>query len=223
MASLPGKLITFEGGEGTGKSTQAKRLADRLRVMGREVVLTREPGGTPGAEVIRYLLLSGVVRPLGPEAETFMFAAARDDHVAELIRPALARGAWVVCDRFIDSTRIYQGVLEGVEQRLIHALERVVVGDAMPALTIILDLPAEVGLARVQGRGGGADRFEAEEVERHQTIREAYHALAGHEPERCAIIDADQSPDALAQRVWMLVSERLLRERKPAVAPRASA
>jgi dTMP kinase len=223
MAVPRGYFITFEGGEGSGKSTQAKRLADRLRLMGHEVVLTREPGGTPGAEAIRHVLLSGVAKPLGAEAETFLFAAARDDHVNALIRPALARGAWVISDRYVDSTRLYQGVLDGVDQRMIYALERLIVGDTMPQLTIILDLPPEVGLGRVRGRGQGADRFEVQELEWHSALREAYHSLAAHESERCVIVDAQQTADALAMRIWMIVSERLLRQRKPAMAaPRAS-
>src|SRR5690606_7576684 len=165
------RFITFEGGEGSGKSTQAKRLAERLRLRGHEVVETREPGGSPGAEAIRHLLLSGIAKPLGPEAETFMFAAARDDHVNATIRPALERGAWVVCDRFIDSTRVYQGTLGNVDQRLIRALERLVVGDTWPDLTFILDVPPEIGLKRVDTRGEGINRFEAEDLEYHRLLR----------------------------------------------------
>ncbi len=222
--SIPnGRFITFEGGEGSGKTTQVQRLADRLRLKGSEVVLTREPGGSPGAEAIRHLLLSGIVKPLGPEAEAMMFAAARDDHVTHVIRPALERGAWVICDRFIDSTRVYQGALGNVDQRLIRALERLVVGDTMPVLTIILDVPPEIGLARAYGRNAGADRFEAEHFEYHQLLRTAYRDLAVQEPERCVLVDASASADALAVRIWMMVSERLLRPRQPIPAPRARA
>jgi dTMP kinase len=221
MTRAPGRFITFEGGEGSGKSTQAKRLAERLKLRGHEVVLTREPGGSPGAEAIRHLLLNGIAKPLGPEAETFMFAAARDDHVATMIRPALDRGAWVVCDRFIDSTRVYQGSLGNVDQRLIRALERLVVGETMPDLTFIMDVPPEIGLARASERGHGVDRFEAEHVEYHRLLREAYREIAEREPDRCALVDGTASADAIAVRLWMLVSERFLRQPTPAiVAPR---
>jgi dTMP kinase len=223
MARQPGHFITFEGGEGSGKSTQAKRLAERLKLRGHEVVLTREPGGSPGAEAIRHLLLSGIAKPLGPEAETFMFAAARDDHVSTLIRPALARGAWVICDRFIDSTRVYQGALGNVDQRLIRALERLVTAETMPDLTLILDVPPEVGLSRAHGRGEGTDRFEAEHVEYHRLLREAYREIAEQEPERCVLIDGSPSADSIAVRIWMLVSERFLRQPTPAAAPGARA
>jgi dTMP kinase len=214
-----GRFITFEGGEGSGKSTQAKRLAERLKLRGHEVVLTREPGGSPGAEAIRHLLLSGIAKPLGTEAETFMFAAARDDHVSTTIRPALERSAWVICDRFIDSTRVYHG---NVDQRLIRALERLVVGETMPDLTFILDVPPEIGLARAASRGAGVDRFEGEEFEYHRIMREAYRDLAEQEPDRCVLIDGTQSADAIAVRVWMLVSERFVRQPASAAAPRAS-
>ena len=217
-----GRFITFEGGEGSGKSTQAKRLAERLKLRGHEVIQTREPGGSPGAEAIRHLLLSGIAKPLGPEAETFMFAAARDDHVSTTIRPALERGAWVVCDRFIDSTRVYQGSLGNVDQRLIRALERLVVGETLPDLTFILDVPPEIGLSRVATRGSAVDRFEAEHLEYHRLLREAYRDLAEQEPERCVLIDGTPGADAIAVRIWMQVSERFLRPSGTAAAPRAS-
>jgi dTMP kinase len=224
MTRAPGRFISFEGGEGSGKSTQAKRLAERLKLRGHETILTREPGGSPGAEAIRHLLLNGIAKPLGPEAETFMFAAARDDHVATVIRPALDRGAWVVCDRFVDSTRVYQGSLGNVDQRLIRALERLVVGETMPDLTFVIDVPPEVGLSRAQGRGQGADRFEAEHVEYHRLLREAYREIAEREPDRCVLIDGTASVDAIAVRIWMLVSERFLRQPGPvANAPKVSA
>jgi dTMP kinase len=218
-----GHFITFEGGEGSGKSTQAKRLAERLQLRGHEVVLTREPGGSPGAEAIRHLLLKGIAKPLGPEAETFMFAAARDDHVSTLIRPALERGAWVICDRFIDSTRVYQGTLGNVDQRLIRALERLVVGETMPDLTFILDIAPEVGLRRAASRGQDADRFEAEHIEYHRLLCEAYRDIAEREPERCVLVDAAPSADAIAVRIWMQISERFLRSAPAAAAPRARA
>jgi dTMP kinase len=145
---LRGHFITFEGGEGSGKSTHAATLAHRLKSLGLEVVLTREPGGSTGAEIIRHILLSGIAKPLGAETEAILFAAARDDHVRNTILPALDSGRWVICDRFIDSTRVYQGALGHVDQRLIRSLERVTVGQAFPELTFILDVPAEIGLAR---------------------------------------------------------------------------
>src|ERR1700690_225473 len=163
---MRGRFITFEGGEGGGKSTHASLLAGRLRLLGIDVVLTREPGGSPGAEIIRHVLLSGVAKPLGPETGTILFAAACDHHVRNTIAPALAQGKWVICDRFLDSTRVYQGALGKVDPRLIRGLERVTVGEVLPDLTLIMDVPADVGLARASRRRGGekADRFEAEDV-----------------------------------------------------------
>src|SRR5215470_14819457 len=152
---MRGRFITFEGGEGSGKSTHAKRLAERLRSCGLTVVLTREPGGSPGAEAIRHVVLSGAAQPLGSHAEAMLFAAARDDHVRELIRPALDKGHWVICDRFADSTRIYQGVLGNIDPRVINGLERIAVGGTKPDLTFILDIPAELGLGRAARRRGG--------------------------------------------------------------------
>ena len=159
---MRGHFITFEGGEGSGKSTHAATLAHRLKSLGLEVVLTREPGGSTGAEIIRHILLSGLAKPLGAETEAILFAAARDDHVRNTILPALESGRWVICDRFIDLTRVYQGALGHVDQRLIRSLERVTVGQAFPELTFILDVPAEIGLARATRRRGedAADRFE---------------------------------------------------------------
>jgi len=208
---LRGRFITFEGGEGSGKSTHAKRLAERLKSLGREVVLTREPGGSPGAEIIRHILLSGLAKPLGSETETILFAAARDDHVRTVIRPALVDGKWVICDRFIDSTRVYQGTLGNVDPKLIRGLERVTVGAAMPDLTFVLDVPASVGLARATGRRGKreADRFESESVEFHEDLRRAYRLLAEEEPRRIVVIDGRPPRDIVAERIWTAVSERL--------------
>ncbi len=219
---MRGSFITFEGGEGSGKSTQVGLLAERLRQRGIEVVTTREPGGSPGAEAMRHLLLSGLVKPLGPTAETMIFAAARDDHMQTTIAPALARGAWVVCDRFIDSTRVYQGALGNVDQRVIRALERVTIGEAMPDLTLILDVPVETGFARVSGRGQKKDRFESEAMDFHVRLREAFLALAQSEPERCVVIDATQSPEIVASRVWLAVVERLLKHDISDPAPRVA-
>src|SRR6202166_1134338 len=204
---MKGKFITFEGGEGTGKSTHAAMLALRLESLGLGVLLTREPGGSPGAEVMRHVLLSGAAKPFGPEAEAMLFAAARDDHLKCTILPALDFGKWVVCDRFADSTRVYQGALGQVDRRFIKGLERVSIGNLVPDLTLILDVPVEVGLERLALRRGNAapDRFEAENVEFHQKLREAFRALAMEEPERCVIIDASVPRVKVAQVIWDMV------------------
>jgi dTMP kinase len=206
-----GRFITFEGGEGTGKSTQAAMLADRLGAFGLGVVLTREPGGSPGAEAIRHVVLSGAAQPFGSHAEAILFAAARDDHVRQLIRPALDGGRWVVCDRFADSTRIYQGALGNVDPRVIRSLERISIGDTRPDLTFILDVPTDTGLARAAARrgSGGIDRFEAEHLDFHNKLREAYRELAEQEPDRCVLIDATGSPRGVAETIWANVSRRL--------------
>ena len=209
---MRGHFITFEGGEGSGKSTHAAALAERLKAQGIEVVLTREPGGSPGAEIIRHILLSGIAKPLGAEAEAFLFAAARDDHVRNTIVPALEAGRWVICDRFIDSTRVYQGALGNVEAKLIRGLERITVGQvARPEITFLLDVPATVGLARAQSRRGGAaaDRFEAESVDFHEKLRAAYRALAAAEPGRIVVIDGRAPREVVAERIWTIVEERL--------------
>jgi dTMP kinase len=213
---MRGRFITFEGGEGTGKSTHSTLLADRLTSAGIRVKLTREPGGSPGAEVIRHVLLSGVAKPLGVEAEALLFAAARGDHVRHTIEPALAQGVWVICDRFIDSTRVYQGALGHVDPLFIRALERVTVGDLKPDLTFILDVPAEVGLARANKRRGErvADRFEAESRAFHEALREAYLRLVGEEPDRCIAIDATEAKPTVAERIWKIVNERLESSRR---------
>ena len=214
---MRGKFITFEGGEGSGKSTQASMLAQRLKLMGVGIRQTREPGGSPGAEIIRHVILSGAAKPLGPEAEAMLFAAAREDHLTNTIRPALERGQWVICDRFADSTRVYQGVLGHVDARLIKSLERITVGDTKPDLTFILDLPAEQGLARASARRGAteADRFEAETLAFHEKLRDAYRELAANEPERCFLINSDESRHVVAEKIWTIVNVRL----NPATAP----
>jgi len=214
---MRGRLITFEGGEGSGKSTHCALLATRLKTLGIDAILTREPGGSPGAEAIRHVLMSGAAKPLGPEAEALLFAAARDDHVRTSIEPALARGAWVVCDRFLDSTRVYQGTLGHVDAKFIRALERITVGNLRPDLTFILDVPADVGLARADKRRGetAADRFEAESLATHEELREAYRLLVISEPARCIMIDATEPKPVVAERIWKTVNERL----SPATAP----
>lgn len=206
----PGRFITLEGGEGAGKSTQVRRLLARLQAAGIDAIGTREPGGSTGAEIMRHLILSGAAKPLGPLAEATLFAAARADHLDATIRPALARGAWVVCDRFADSTRVYQGALGNVDPRLIAALEEVTVGETRPDLTLILDLPADEGLARAAARSGrDADRFESEGLSFHRALREAFRALALSEPERCLLIDASGTAEAVEEAIWQAVSTRL--------------
>jgi dTMP kinase len=214
---MRGRFITFEGGEGSGKSTQVATLLKRLTSLGVAVMATREPGGSPGAEAVRHVLLSGAAKPLGAHAEAILFAAARDDHVSQTIRPALEGGKWVISDRFADSTRVYQGVLSNVDARIISRLEQLTVGETRPDLTLVLDVPAEIGLARAaRRRGNGAgDRFEAEALDFHKKLREAYIELAGREPERCAVIDAAAAPDRVADAVWAVVNARL----HPAEAP----
>ena len=210
---MRGKFITFEGGEGTGKSTQAAMLGARLESYGLAVQLTREPGGSPGAEIIRHVLLTGAAKPLGADVEAMLFAAARDDHVQYTILPALRSGKWVVCDRFADSTRVYQGILGQVDQKLINVLERVSVGELAPDLTVILDLPVQVGLERAKLRRGPAqaDRFEGEGADFHEKLREAYLAIAAREPDRCVAIDAIASKDVVADAIWQAVQSRLQR------------
>ena len=214
---MQGKFITFEGGEGTGKSTHAAMLANRLESLGLGVLLTREPGGSPGAEVIRHVLLSGAAKPFGPEAEAMLFAAARDDHLQCTILPALSAGKWIVCDRFADSTRVYQGILGKLDRRFIKALERVSIGTLSPNLTFVLDVPVALGQDRTARRraGGNPDRFEAEKTEFHENLRQAYLALAASEPERCVIVDASGMKDDVAKRIWATVNSRL----NPAMAP----
>lgn len=214
---MQGRFITFEGGEGAGKSTQAAKLAERLRALGVQVRVTREPGGSPGAEIIRHVLLSGAAKPFGADVEAILFAAARDDHIGNTIRPALDRGEWVLCDRFADSTRVYQGALGKVDPRLIHRLEKLTVGTTRPDLTFILDLPAEQGLARANKRRGegDADRFESEELAFHEKLRDAYRRLGTEDPERCVIVDATPEPSVVAKTIWDVVNRRL----DPATAP----
>jgi dTMP kinase len=208
---MRGRFITFEGGEGSGKSTHAATLAHRLRLHGLHVVLTREPGGSPGAEIIRHILLSGIAKPMGAETEAILFAAARDDHIRNTIRPALDEGKWVICDRFFDSTRVYQGAAGRVDAKLIRGLERVTVGDMVPDLTFILDVPANVGLQRAAKRRGTkqADRFEAETVDFHERLRQAFLIIAKHEPERCVVIDGQQQKQDVAAQIWTAVTTRL--------------
>ena len=205
-----GRFITFEGGEGSGKSTHIKIIAERLNAAKLRAIITREPGGSPGAEIIRHLVLSGMGKLLGPDAETLLFAAARDDHVRTVIKPALNRGIWVLCDRFSDSTRAYQGSLGKVAPEVLNAMERVTIGDLKPDLTIILDVPVEVAMQRTaKRRGSGApDRFEAEDLMFHQDLRDAYRQIAAIEPQRCVLIDANGDVDMVAAKVWAALRDR---------------
>lgn len=206
-----GRFITFEGGEGVGKSTQIWRLADALRERGHRVMVTREPGGSPGAEAIRHVLLSGAAEAFGPRMEALLFAAARSDHVEQVIRPAVARGEIVLCDRFLDSTRVYQGVTGDLDPEFVASLERVAVNGMVPDLTIILDLDPEEGMRRAHKRRGDAtpDRFEKEALEVHERRRRAYLDIAEREPARCVVIDASQEPASIARAVLAAVSDRL--------------
>lgn len=221
---MSGRLITFEGGEGVGKSTQVQRLKQRLERAGLAVVATREPGGSPRAEQIREAVLAGVGKPLGPVAEALLFSAARLDHLRVLIRPALDEGKVVLCDRFFDSTRAYQGLDPAMDTRLVDTLERVTLDGLRPDLTVILDLPAEAGLARVAARRQGGshalDRFEGEDLRFHERLRAAFLAIAASDPSRCVVIMADLSPDRVEEQVWRAVEPRLLppAEASPAAA-----
>ena len=208
---MRGHFITFEGGEGSGKSTHAATLAAHLKSIGIDTLLTREPGGSAGAEIIRHILLSGLAKPLGAETEAVLFAAARLDHVTSTILPALEAGKWVICDRFIDSTRVYQGALGNVDPEFIRGLERVTVGPARPELTFILDVPAKIGLARAKARRGQdvADRFEAESIAYHDGLRKAYRALADKEPKRCIVIDGRAPREVVAERIWNTIRQTL--------------
>ncbi len=204
-----GLFITFEGGEGAGKSTQARLLSERLRAGGREVVLTREPGGSPGAEALRELVVTGGADRWTPLAELLIMNAARDDHLHRTVRPALARGAVVVSDRFADSSRAYQGAGGGVDAAVLAAVEAAVVGASAPDLTLILDLPVEAGLARAAHRGGH-DRFEKKGLAFHTRLRDAFLAMAALEPRRCIVLDGELPVAALAEAVWAVVAPRLV-------------
>lgn len=207
MADHSGLFVTFEGGEGAGKSTQIRLLADQLRRRGHDVLVTREPGGSPGAEAVRHVLLSGAAEEFGVRMEAILFAAARNDHVEEVIRPALESGAIVLCDRFIDSSRVYQGVTGNLEVDYIEALQRLAIDGLAPDCTLILDLPAEAGLSRARKRGADAapDRFEREEVETHEKRREAYLEIAQAEPQRCHIVNAQGSEPDIAATILAIV------------------
>jgi dTMP kinase len=221
-----GRFITLEGGEGAGKSVQAKRLEDRLQALGLKVVRTREPGGSPGAEALRKAILSGFAADFSPAGQALLFAAARVDHLDKTVLPALMSGAWVVCDRFADSTRAYQGAAGNLSPDFITCLERLTVGANTPDLTLILDLAPEVGLERAAKRRqrGRPDRFESEDLSFHQTLRRAFLDIAAAEPSRCAIIDADRTEYEVAADIWSAVESRLdpkraLKSKRPSSRP----
>jgi dTMP kinase len=204
-----GKFISLEGGEGAGKSTQAKLLRASLESRGRKVHLTREPGGSPGAEEIRKLLVEGDRERWTPLAETLLFLAARADHVARAIEPALAAGTWVISDRFADSTFVYQGIARGLGIETVRRLQQAAIGDFMPDLTVILDLDPSAGLTRAGKRGGSENRFEQFDAGFHAKLREGFLEIGRCEPRRCAVIPASDASEDIARRIWRLVEERL--------------
>jgi dTMP kinase len=229
----PGRFITFEGGEGSGKSTHARLLSERLRARGIGVVETREPGGSPFAERLRGILLGHNIEPHSPMSEALLFYAARADHLDAVIRPALRDGRWVVCDRFSDSTRVYQGYAGSLREQIIEALELLVVTPTKPDLTFIIDVPTEIGLGRVAVRGSGmieragaklgadqeqgrvaqgllADRYESRDFAFHRRVREGFLKIAAAEPDRCAVINGQRPTEEVASAVWAAVEERLL-------------
>ncbi|TRL41899.1 dTMP kinase [Rhizobium straminoryzae] len=217
MVNTPGLFVSFEGGEGAGKSTQIRRLGEALKAAGHDVVVTREPGGSAGAEAVRHVILSGAAEPFGVRMEAMLFAAARADHVRALIRPALAAGKVVLCDRFIDSSRVYQGITGDLDPVFIERLERVAIDGVKPDLTLILDLPAAEGLARAGRRSAAAaagqavspDRFEKEEIAVHETRRQAFLAIAAAEPDRCRVLDAARDEATIAEEILQLVEASL--------------
>ncbi|MCB1506492.1 MAG: dTMP kinase [Hyphomicrobiaceae bacterium] len=224
-----GLFITFEGGEGAGKSTQVRLLAERLRAHGTDVVITREPGGTPFAEQVRALILSPSVAEHTALSEALLFYAARADHIGKIIRPAMAAGRAVLCDRFSDSTRVYQSIAGGLDRKVFDALEQLVVADAKPELTIILDLDPSVGLARAEARridaasgegngernvdsdGAGRDRYERQALAFHEKLRAGFLAIAAEEPDRCVVINANRDASQVAAEVWSVVDQHLQR------------
>lgn len=202
-----GRLISFEGGEGAGKSTQIRRLAEALARAGIDVVTTREPGGTAGAEAVRDLLVSGPIERWSPLTEALLHLAARHDHVVREINPALSAGRWVLCDRFADSTRVYQGLAGGVGLDLVDRLHHAVLGDLEPDLTLILDLPTDQGLARHQS-ASGQDRYERMGRGFHEQVRAGFLEIARRAPKRCHVIDAARAEDAVARAVLEVVGAR---------------
>lgn len=210
-----GVFITFEGGEGAGKSSQIKTLKDKLNNLDYQTLLTREPGGTAGSEAIRHVILSGGAETLGPDVEAMLFSAARTDHVDNVIRPALEAGKTVLCDRFFDSTRVYQGATGKVDMGFLYALEKIACGDIWPDLTLILDISAQEGMKRANARRDDTiepDRFEKEDMAAQEMRREAFRVIAEKEPERCKLINASGSEKQVAKRIWKVVEPILKRK-----------
>jgi len=205
---MSGFFITLEGGEGAGKSTQVKRLAAKLIEKNIAVVTTREPGGSPGAEEIRALLVNGAPGRWDALTETLLVYAARADHVKRTIGPALLAGKWVISDRFADSTFAYQGAGRGLARETIRRIDSVVLDDFKPDLTLMLDLDVETGLKRAQSRGVAESRFESFGREFHEKLRQAFLDIARRNPDRCQVIDAAQDPDAVAAAIWSAVARR---------------
>ena len=212
---MSGLFATFEGGEGVGKTTQIRRLAERLRAEGYGVERTREPGGTAGAEAVRHVVLGGAAKALGVEMEAALFAAARRDNVELFILPALRLGRVVLCDRYVDSSRVYQGAVGGVNATFMTALEAAASEGARPDVTLIFDLPAERALARMRERQSGEvdDRYEREGLDAHRRRRDAFRRIAQNEPRRCRLIDADRTEAEIAEDVWAAVEPLLERKR----------
>jgi dTMP kinase len=205
---MAGRFITLEGGEGSGKSTQARRLGAALEAKGITVLLTREPGGSPGAEDIRALLVHGEPGRWDALTETLLIYAARADHVGRTIGPALMAEKWVVCDRFTDSTHAYQGAGRGLARETIRRIDSIVLDDFKPDFTLMLDLDVESGLKRATARGGAESRFENFDRDFHERLRQAYLEIAKRNPDRCMLIDAAKDPDAVAATIWAAVARR---------------
>jgi len=202
---MRGRFITIEGGEGSGKSTQISLLKTALEKANIPHVITREPGGEEGAEAIRALLVTGDKNRWDPVAETLLFTAARAQHVARLIKPSLAEGKLVICDRFVDSTRVYQGIGKGISPEFIDALHRLALGSLIPDITIILDIDPVEGLKRAKGRQGNETRFEGMELDFHKAVREGFLAIARAEPARCQVMDATQPVDAVHAQIMAAI------------------
>lgn len=194
-------FITFEGGEGSGKTTQISHLKAALERAGIPHVVTREPGGETGAERIREMLVSGDKNAWDPLAETLLFYAARVQHMARVVQPALESGKWVICDRFVDSTLVYQGIGKKIHPEFIHALHHLTLGNCKPDKTFILDIPPAEGLKRAASRKGNENRFEGMAREFHEQVRSGFLALARLEPARCKVIDALQAPEVVHQAI----------------------
>lgn len=202
------QFITLEGGEGTGKSTQAKRLAAKLGERGIDAIVTREPGGSAGAEQIRELFVHGEPGRWSALTETLLVFAARVDHVEKTIKPALTSGKWVICDRFTDSTYAYQGVARGTDREIIRRVQSAAIGDFKPGLTLVLDLPVSVGLERAKARSGSENRFEQFDAAFHEKLRQAFLDIAKKNGDRCVVIDASGSEEQVADLIWQTAAKR---------------